>query len=107
MLGVGYRTPANFYAPIPNPSARDLHHGLQSTAIRCCLEGLAHLIERETMANQRRDAYDAILDELERSREVVRGEVMAAGKADLAIVDQIWVHGHLCWRVGASERIDP
>ena len=58
--------------PQSQPLARDLHHRLQSAAVGGCLEGLGHLIERETVANQRRDAHDAILDELERCREVVR-----------------------------------
>src|SRR5262245_17606875 len=38
---------------------------------------------------------------------MVWGEVMAAGEAELSIVNQVWVDRHLCWRIGAGERVDP
>src|SRR5690242_2329426 len=72
-------------------SLSDVHHRFQAATVRRRLEGLAHVVEREAVANQRRDPHDAMLDELQRRCEVVRGEVMAAGEADLAIVDQIRV----------------
>src|SRR4051794_4023157 len=94
----------NLLTPAP---ALDVNHRFQAATVRRRLERLAHIVEREAMANQWRDPHDTMLDELQRGCEVVRGEVMAAGKTDLAVVNQVRIDRHLGGRVGSGEGIYP